>query len=190
MPNWWAGTNIQRVSRIMTLKLRISPDRTMPLEDMVNFVQEFFPGRREPDAVDIRNIVLARADRFVLDAQGNLTLTASFAYSSAEWARWRQCPWRYPHHPISYEETLATVGAMTRILSRQAHLCLRQDVLYYFVRQAFSSSWHPLSWEDYEQVLRHNMDLFEVNSVSYVTLDERYAYPGVDRENWEEQPPW
>ena len=82
---------------------------------------------------------------------------------------------------------IAVSTALTRIL-RKAHApYLRTDVLYYYVREAFSFSSQPPSMKEYKDVLRANQDDFWMDGDGYIYLAEAYVQTAADEAHGEEQ---
>lgn len=186
MPNWRTGENVRRATHAMTQRLRYEVGRAMDPVALQGFMQELFHHIGPPSLADIMYVVQRQTYHFVQDSHGRIALTAEFAYSAIEWPPWRQRPWPERQCPLSRGNMIAISTAVTRILLGAKCKLMRGDVLYYHVREAFSSV-QPPSRKDFLQALAANEDVYSQDSEGYIHLLQAYRQSAPDGAAGEEQ---
>ena len=149
----------------------------MALGELHSFVQEVFNRRGVLTYEELIYIIETRSHHYVIDApRERIALTSEFAYSVAEWELWRR-PWTRLRRRLAQHDSVVADGfalAMTTILRRAEERILRTDVLYYFLREAFSPPQQPPSFEEFEYVLSVNAHRFERNVFDRVVLRDEF----------------
>lgn len=178
---------MRKVSHVMVRRIRLEHDRAMEPVALSDFLDELYGSIGSgPCVADIVYIVGHRADRFAMNSNLRITLTAEFAYSALEWAIWRQGLWPETRRQLSPPEIAALCRVMTGVLRPAEDRMLRYDVFYFSVREAFSRSWWPPSWEEFLCVINANKDRYIEDRFGYVRLAAKFISSADEWAPWEQ----